>query len=322
MKNASTAAREAARGKTDRKRNCAELQKQKDMGIISMEKVDHLYWLGRYTERVYTTLRMFFHIIRKLEELEAARKIAADKEILVVPSVNHHAMNIGKRFWPVDNTDINRMFPGYDLGETTQRIAAGVFKKVKDYDYGIQFASFYMPGDFIPHVRMMDTGKQNTSLAGLFGLPYVVVRKPRPIDTTTLNYNWQIWDTNAYSIYTTETVFIDEDSAGQAVSAVLRFLTRMGILKYSCHSGYISTVIAEEELASVRTAAGGIYRRLCHPGDEVRMGTPLAEIVHPYEGNVISTVLSPTAGTVFFTHKKPLVTENEVICKIFIPDQV
>ena len=50
-------------------------------------------------------------IIRKLEELEAARKIAADKEILVVPSVNHHAMNIGKRFWPVDNTDINRMFP-------------------------------------------------------------------------------------------------------------------------------------------------------------------------------------------------------------------
>ena len=35
-------------------------------------------------------------------------------------------MNIGKRFWSADNTDINRMFPGYNLGETTQRIAAGV----------------------------------------------------------------------------------------------------------------------------------------------------------------------------------------------------
>lgn len=32
------------------------------MGVISREKVDHLYWLGRYTERVYTTLRMFFHL--------------------------------------------------------------------------------------------------------------------------------------------------------------------------------------------------------------------------------------------------------------------
>ena len=169
--------------------------------------------------------------IRRVGEVEAAHAITADREILVIPSVNHHAMNLGKRFWPVDNTDINRMFPGYDLGETTQRIAAGVFDKVKDYDYGIQFASFYLPGDFIPHVRMMDTGRQNTSLAGLFGLPYVVVRRPKPIDTTTLNYNWQIWDTSAFSLYTTETDFIDEVSARQAVAAVLRFLTRMGILK-------------------------------------------------------------------------------------------
>ncbi|MCM1100656.1 MAG: alpha-E domain-containing protein [Clostridium sp.] len=30
------------------------------MGIISVEQADHLYWLGRYTERVYTTLRFYF----------------------------------------------------------------------------------------------------------------------------------------------------------------------------------------------------------------------------------------------------------------------
>lgn len=29
------------------------------MGIISVEQADRLYWLGRYTERVYTTLRIF-----------------------------------------------------------------------------------------------------------------------------------------------------------------------------------------------------------------------------------------------------------------------
>ena len=30
------------------------------MGIISVEQADHLFWLGRYTERVYTTLRFYF----------------------------------------------------------------------------------------------------------------------------------------------------------------------------------------------------------------------------------------------------------------------
>ena len=29
------------------------------MGIISVEQAGHLYWLGRYTERVYTTLRIY-----------------------------------------------------------------------------------------------------------------------------------------------------------------------------------------------------------------------------------------------------------------------
>ena len=90
----------------------------------------------------------------------------------------------------------------------------------------------------------------------------------------------------------------------------------MGILKYNCHNGYIATVIHEEELMSVRTNTGGIYRRLCRPGDEVYTGQPLAEILDPYEGYVTSTILSPTDGIIFFTHKKPLATENEVICKI------
>lgn len=255
-------------------------------------------------------------LIRKLTELEASGSIVPGNEILVVPSVNHHAMNIGKRFWPVDNTDINRMFPGYDRGETTQRIAAGLFNQVKDYSYGVQFASFYMPGDFVPHVRMMETGSQNASLGSLFGLPYVVIRKPRPIDTTTLNYNWQIWETNAFSVYTNETDMIDEKSAKQAVSAVLRFLTRMGILRYHNHSGYISTVFGEEELVQVKSNAGGIYRRLKNPGEEVYMGEPLAEIVDPYEGGVISRILAPTEGIIFFAHKKPLVTECEVLYKI------
>ena len=50
-------------------------------------------------------------------------------------------------------------------------------------------------GNFIPHVRMMDCDYSSVDIARQFGLPYVVLRKVRPYDTTTLNYNWQIWET-------------------------------------------------------------------------------------------------------------------------------
>ncbi len=29
------------------------------MGVITVDKADHLYWLGRYSERVYTTLKLY-----------------------------------------------------------------------------------------------------------------------------------------------------------------------------------------------------------------------------------------------------------------------
>ena len=149
----------------------------------------------------------------------------------MIPSLNPYSMNIKKRFWPTDNTDINRMFPGYDLGETTQRIADGVFREIEDYQFGIQFTSFYMPGNFVPHIRLMDEGYSRIETAMKFGLPYVVVRRVRPYDTTTLNYNWQVWDTQAFSLYTTATEQIDQNGAGQAVLAVMNFLSAQGIIR-------------------------------------------------------------------------------------------
>lgn len=255
-------------------------------------------------------------LVRELEELERRGGISQDNEILVVPVVNTYSINIEKRFWAMDGTDINRMFPGHAGGETTQRIADGIFSTVKEYSYGIQFASFYTPGDFVPHVRMMDTGHSNESLADLFGLPYAVLRKPKPIDTTTLNYNLQIWDCNAFSVYTKETDCIDEGSARQAVSAVLRFLTRMGVIRYHSHGGYLTSLVREEELRTVRADMGGIYRRQARPGDEVECGQVLAEIIHPYEGYVMSQVVAPVHGIVFFSHKKPLVTEHEIVYRL------
>lgn len=108
----------------------------------------------------------------------------------IYPAMNPLCINTIQRGVPLFDLDMNRMFPGYMQGGTTQRIAGALFDAVKGYRYG--FASFYLPGDFVPHVRIMDTGYQTSLLGNLFGLPYVVMRTPKPIDTTPLNYNWHL----------------------------------------------------------------------------------------------------------------------------------
>ena len=160
------------------------------------------------------------------------------------------------------------------------------------------------------------TGFETASLGNLFGLPYVGMRKPAPIDTTTLNYNWQIWETNAFSIYTKETDEVDEQSAQEAVAAVLRYLSRVGLLRYHCHSGYLSTVVQENEMANVLTPAGGIFRRFVEPGQEVEYGQKMGVILDPFTAEVEAEITCPTSGVVFFALKKPLTTEHEVAFKV------
>lgn len=255
-------------------------------------------------------------LIKALSELEKQCRISYGHEITVIPCVNPFSVNTGSRFWCGDGRDINRDFPGNASGEPTQRIAAELLNTVSGYQYGIQFASFYIRGDFVPHVRMMGTGKENTNLANLFGLPYVVVRNPRPFDEATLNYNWQLRGTSAFSVYTNETENIDEKSADMAVASVLRFLSRMGIIKHQCHGGYMATILEEDSLMPVKSTAGGLYRRVKNPGDETVQGETMAYVLHPYENTVLEEIKAPCNGIVFFAHSSPLVSENSVVYRL------
>ncbi len=255
-------------------------------------------------------------LVRALKELEANGCINANKKVLIIPVINAMGLNSSRRFFGVEDMDINRSFPGRAEGDPTDRIACEIFKIIKNYSYGIQLTSFYMTGDFVPHIRMMETGYQNTSLANLFGLPYVLVRKPSPIDTKTLNYNWQSDTTAAFSLYTNKNDTIDQGSARQAVAAVLRFLTRMGIIRYESHSGYISHVILEQDLIDIFAESGGIFHGLVKPGEDIRYGNPLAEVIDPYEGFVKETIKAPTDGIVFFAHTEPLVSQGNVVYRL------
>ena len=255
-------------------------------------------------------------LVKKFKQLEEEGRIKKGHRVLIIPSINPYSMNIQKRFWPTDNTDINRMFPGYDLGETTQRIADGVFQEIKDYTYGIQFTSFYMPGEFMPHIRMMEEGYSKVELAKQFDMPYVVLRKVRPYDTTTLNYNWQVWDTQAFSFYTTTTSRIDRKSAGQAVLSVLKFLAAQNIVTYNGPRTTASKVVEDVDMVSVQTAKSGIFEALVRVGEHVEEGQPLANIVHPYDGEIMETLYAPLDSVVFFMHSDPLTYADTAVFKL------
>ena len=272
--------------------------------------------MGSMRGNEYQQIYVCSLLVNKLKHLETEGRIADGKKILVVPCANPYSINVKKRFWTIDNTDINRMFPGYDKGETSQRIADGIFRNVKDYKIGIQLASFYMPGDFVSQVRIMKTGLENVEMAKQFGLPFVVLHHPRPFDTATLNYNWQIWETNAFSVYTSSTGAINKSEANKGMRAILNFMSKNGVRDYRGDEGYISRVVESTDFKAVRSHTAGFFEALVNAGDRVEKGQKLAVITDPMTGDVNEILCSDAEGVVAFIHNETLCYQKTAVIKI------
>jgi len=268
---------------------------------------------GDEFQQMYTAARL----VKRLSLLESRSGISKDCGILVIPCAGQFSMNVGHRFWPLDNTDINRMFPGYDAGETTQRLAARIFEALKGYLWGIHLTSLYLPGDFVPHIRIMDTGFQKNEDGLDFGLPYLVIRTPHPYDTTTLNYNWQIWETNTFSLYTRATDCIDEKSAEEAVDSILRFLARRDMIQEGClPPGLSTTQLDEKDLIAIHNTTGGILLNRHKPADRIARNEPIASIIDPYTSEIREELHSPSDGVIFFARHAQILPSHTVVFRI------
>lgn len=279
---------------------------EKTMAIVGSMRGDEI-------QQLYICSQM----VAQLKELESQGDLDPNKSILIIPSCNPYSMNVSKRFWAMDNTDINRMFPGYDQGETTQRIAAAIFKQLEGYQYGAQMASSYIPGSYVPHVRMLKTGYENIEAAKMFGFPYISVSTPAPFDTALLNYNWQVWGTSAFSIYAGQTNNIDKKNALLTQQCFIRFLKRIGVIRKPVKNvGYDSLLLDEDNLVRISAKKAGLFTAQYGAGDYVDEGTTIAIITDPNDGSVLEEVKAATSGYIFFAYNKPLVFQHSLIFTI------
>lgn len=272
--------------------------------------------VGSMRGNEYSQIFACSQLIHRMKQLEEEGSLHLGHEILIIPTLNNYSMNVYKRFWTTDNTDINRMFPGYDKGETTQQIAAAAFEVINQYQYGIQFASYYMDVDFIPHIRMMKTGYEDFELANEFGLPFAVLRKPRPYDTTTLNYNLQVFDTMAFSLFTSTNDSITNADILMARDAVLRFMRARDLIDIRLPAGYQTRKINYEDIFSIRCEHGGIFKAIKMAGEQVNKGDLLAEIYDPMDGEIIEYIRTDYDGIVFFAHGKLAISGQSTVYKI------
>lgn len=237
-------------------------------------------------------------------------------DILVIPSINHYALNINQRFWPLDKTDINMMFPGYGEGETTQRIAKKLFDALQGYNYGIILETREGVSTCIPYIKLLQSGYEDLESAKMFGYRLIHHKSLKPTDTVSLQYNWQLWATKAFSIVCPSDVHIDYDTSNEVFEGIISFLNKNGILKYKMLFGYESAVITNSDVEVIQTSKSGIFIPSKKVGSHIQKDEVIGKIIHSLEGEVIHRIISPCDGLIACSYKNGLIFENAVAFRI------
>ena len=232
--------------------------------------------------------------------------------ILIVPAVNTFAFNMGERHWPLDKTDINAMFPGYHLGETTQRIAHHLFEHLKGYEWGIELEDRRDQYDCTPYVRLIDTSYADHAAASYFGLQFAHLRDFHPSDAGSLQYNWAVWQTKTYGIVFGKKQQIETNTTHQILDALIRFLAKVGAIQTKIFDGYATNMVKQEAITLIPAHFAGIFEPRQSVGSFIKKGDLLGKIHDAQDGSIKEKIYAPTDGFVTCHYHYPLIYQNTI----------
>ncbi|MEY3089963.1 MAG: hypothetical protein RL113_279 [Pseudomonadota bacterium] len=237
-------------------------------------------------------------------------------EILIIPAVNHFGLNMGHRYWPLDNVDINAMFPGYEKGETTQRIAHRLFEHLKDMTYGIIIEDRKDKATCIPYVKLIESGLEDVEGAKKFGLPFVHLKRYNPVDSGSLQYNLEVWETKAYSIVLGNQNKILKEDVQNALDGIIRFLSSVKAIQNTPYGGYQSEVVDRNDIFVIKAKHAGIFKSSVNPGDKVQTDQVLGFIFDPLDGTVRDKLVAEESGVLTCMYNYPLIYEQTILFRI------
>jgi predicted deacylase len=255
-----------------------------------------------------------------LNNVEAGKypELKLVKRVLIIPAVNVLGINLRTRTWPFDKTDLNRMFPGNTIGETTERIAYAVLEATKRADYRIDIHTASADFEEVSQVRLYGPSDAERDTARLFGLPAVMERSLSPVFTTTMMYSWKVWPGQSFVMRVGQAGTVQLAHCQRVFRSMVAFLGKVGVLEG------VEIAVEDEEVCyfdrpsahRVFAEKAGTFVSDSPVGRWVRAGQELGYIYDSFGGNVIEKVVAPVAGLLTGIRRHPLLFEGDLILRV------
>ena len=250
-------------------------------------------------------------VIRRLVPQLDPEEIAG--ELLIVGIVNHYGFQIAEHRNPIDDTKLNRTYPGNESGTASERISAATFEAVSRSDLVLDLHQG-STSCMIDEVRVRCGTRHRLhrdclELAKVFGCGYILDRKGPDGQLARVAPDEGI---PTIDPELGGSVGWDEESIRKGVKGVFNVLYRYGFLEGEITTAPQTRATGFNQYGS---PAGGLVSFKTDLGEKVKRGETLFEITDPF-GRVKETVTANSNGILWRHRRLPQVATGEYVCSV------
>ena len=244
--------------------------------------------------------------------------------VIVVPAVNVLGVNVRQRSWPFDGTDVNRMFPGYAAGETTQRIAHALFQLTVAAHWRIDLHSSNADFEELPQVRLYQPTDEERVAARWLGLPAIVERPESATFSATLASAWRTHGGRGLVIQAGHAGSLQSGHCERLFRALLDFLEAEGALygvRLAESEESVHQFGPRQAFPVISEHAGWFVSRL-KVGQWLRAGDRVGFVYDGFSGEQRAEAKTPVAGLLSGIRRQPLLCEGDLLARILTGHEV
>lgn len=240
------------------------------------------------------------------------------RRVVIVPAVNVLGINTQMRVWPFDKTDINRMFPGYSGGETTQRIAGAVLELTGPAHYRIDIHSSNVDFEELPQVRLYEPSEAERRAAMLFGLPAVIERRMDKVFTSTIGHAWRQYEGESFVIQVGSAGTLQPGHCERLFRGLVAFLARAEVLTgvELALDDETTHYFGLRQTCPLIAERAGMFVTRCDVGHWLQAGAVIGQIYDGFDGDLREEVRTPVAGMLTGIRRQPLLYQGNLIARV------
>ena len=272
----------------------------------------------------YLGLYVVYRLIQWLESKEQSAYQLRGR-IRIIGCANPLGALIGERLWPADFTDINRIFPGYQIGEASQRLAHWIFDALKPSLLSMDLHNGTVMNELL-HARSYSRESWLQHGMSKMGLPAIWYQSFQEPSARYLEVPGTVEGTLQYCLHQhgIENIVLcggsdlDIKQGIQLFRGLLRLLFHLEILKGPPLEELepVQECRPIKSITPILSQRGGFFLAHGTLGEWVKKGSYLGETVDIQSGQVLEQIFSPVEGLLLSLRKQPMVGEGMLLARI------